>query len=436
MVSPPVGAARGRPDAYLAFVLCREPQIGACVREALIANGFSSRQFCDAELLLTEVVAEGPDLILLDWVSVSADVDDLMAALSSVTYQGKVLPMIARAEVESIDITRVGARRGLVMLPPLEKPFRIAELKRRLREIAAIGGTGGKRPARARSAIESEALVPGEIKLDLADILDSHWLELWYQPKIDLELFSICGAEALLRVRHPKHGIIFPNDFLPLTSDPLDAPLFRVIVDRALSDWMCFADQNPRLTMSLNVPASVVVSPDFGCFLRASLPKDPRFPGLLIEINEHEIIGDRDSIHAAALQLNRYNVRISIDAFGATDSSLSRLHDLPFAELKLDRNFVSECASNPFKHGLCQVVVDLARHLGVSICAQGVEAAEDLQSLMTMGCHTAQGFLFAPAMPSKQFAKMLSRGDYLFPREKFESRSDRKTDVARKIWAA
>ena len=112
-----------------------------------------------------------------------------------------------------------------------------------------------------------------------------------------------------------------------------------------------------------------------------------------------------------------YDVSISIDDFGSAYSSLSRLHDLPFSELKLDRSFVSGCSSNPLKFGVCRTVVDLARNLGASVCAEGVEEREDLRSLIEIGCDTAQGFVFARPMPAEQFAQMLQRREPVLPLE-------------------
>jgi EAL domain-containing protein (putative c-di-GMP-specific phosphodiesterase class I) len=96
---------------------------------------------------------------------------------------------------------------------------------------------------------------------------------------------------------------------------------------------------------------------------------------------------------------------LSIDDFGSGYASLSRLNDLPFAEVKIDRSFVSGCASDRLKHSLCQTVVDLAHRFGATACAEGVETNEDLRAAMAMQCDSAQGFLFAKAMPAADFTE-------------------------------
>jgi len=117
------------------------------------------------------------------------------------------------------------------------------------------------------------------------------------------------------------------------------------------------------------------------------------------------MIRDSEWAREVANQLKLYNVDLSIDDFGSGYASLSRLNDLPFAEVKIDRSFVSGCASNKLKHSLCQTVVDLAHRFGATACAEGVETNEDLRAVMAMQCDSAQGFLFAKAMPAADFTE-------------------------------
>jgi EAL domain-containing protein (putative c-di-GMP-specific phosphodiesterase class I) len=141
--------------------------------------------------------------------------------------------------------------------------------------------------------------------------------------------------------------------------------------------------------------------------VRSLLPTDASFPGLTIEITEDEIIVDPKWAREIATQLKLYNVGISIDDFGSAYASLSRLNDLSVIEVKIDRSFVSGCASDRLKHGLCQTVVDLAHRCGATACAEGVETPEDLRELVNMEYDTAQGFLFAEPMPADKFAATL-----------------------------
>jgi EAL domain-containing protein (putative c-di-GMP-specific phosphodiesterase class I) len=283
------------------------------------------------------------------------------------------------------------------MLPPLAKPFRASDLKDRLSSVPEI------RDAPSAAQCGDEPVV------DLAEALAKSWLELWYQPKIDLKSLTVCGAEALIRARHPKHGIVPPAGLLPPTDDPLHQPLTRFVIERAMGDWRQFADQQMPLKLAINLPVSVICAPDFVGSLRPLLPKDARFPGLFAEITEDEIIRDPEWVREVATQLRLYNVHISIDDFGSAYASLSRLLHLPCAEVKLDRSFISNCAADQHKRALCRTVVDLAHSFGVTTCAEGVESIQDLRALIGMGCDTAQGFLFAKPMERQAFVQKLRK---------------------------
>jgi EAL domain-containing protein (putative c-di-GMP-specific phosphodiesterase class I) len=125
------------------------------------------------------------------------------------------------------------------------------------------------------------------------------------------------------------------------------------------------------------MPASVINGPDFISVVRRHLPADQRFPGLIIEVTEDEMVKDTESIHEVAAQLKLLNVALSIDDFGIAHSSMSRLLELPCVELKLDRSFVSNCASDRLKHAVCKTLVDLAHRVGNVVCAEGVENPDD-----------------------------------------------------------
>ncbi len=217
----------------------------------------------------------------------------------------------------------------------------------------------------------------------------------------------LCGAEALIRLRHPSLGIILPGGFLPTAGDPLYYPLTDFIVGRSLADWSRFANKQMTNRLAINVPASVLQRPDFVSNLRKHLPVHPKFPGLIVEITEDEAISDPDLAREIAVQLKLYNVHVSIDDFGSGFSSLARLNELPFAEIKLDRSFVHGCANDDKKRDMCRAVADLARRFAISSVAEGVETKDDLQVLMELGYDVAQGFLFAKPMRSDDFIDLL-----------------------------
>ena len=390
----------GRP--HCAFVLDDEVRVGTVVCKALTIAGLTARQFADPLQFLTELKLSPPDLVVLDLALGKTDAIEIIRKLEVLKFKGRVLLISGRHEGALEEIERIGRSHGLAMLPSLQKPFRIVDLKSRLEAAAAPAMPG-------QASRQSEPETPAAVtRIDFAEALQKNWLEVWYQAKVDLRSLRICGAEALIRARHPERGVISPVDLLPPAGDPLYRPLSIFVIRQTMMEWERFAERGFPLKLAVNVPASIINEPGFVDIVRQMIPPDAKFPGLVIEVTEDEIIRDPEWVREVATQLRLYNAWISLDDFGSAYASLSRLKDLPFTEIKLDRSFVAGCAADALKRGLCQTVVDLARRFGASCCAEGVETVDELRCLTKLGFDTAQGFLFAKPTPARAFLHLLA----------------------------
>jgi EAL domain-containing protein (putative c-di-GMP-specific phosphodiesterase class I)/FixJ family two-component response regulator len=387
-----------------AFVLDDEAAMGAVVCRVLATIGISAKQFTDPLRFLLELKDCPPDVAILDLALGRSDAIDVIRKLEGLKFKGRVLLLSGKDEGTLRDIERIGRTHGLAMLSSLQKPFRAAELKDRLQTVVPPAESPSFcNPARAQQLSSADQHVA------LAQALRENFLELWYQPKIDLSSLSIVGAEALIRARHPERGLLEPSALLPPAGDPLYKPLSFFVLRQAIADWKKLAARGKPLKLAINVPASILSAPGFVDYVRNKLPDDTHFPGLIIEVTEDEVIRDLDWIHEVAIQLRIYNVSLSIDDFGSAYASLSRLKDLPFREIKLDRSFVSYCSRDALKRGICQTVVDLARCFNATACAEGVETVDDLRCLTALGFETAQGFLFAKPMRFEQFLAFVAQ---------------------------
>jgi len=384
-----------------ALILDDDPTVGFVLCKMLSALGVANRHFVDPLAFLAEARVDHPELILLDLALGQSDAIDLIRKLETLEYRGRVLLVSGKDVTILNEAERIGRAHGLWMLPPLQKPVRMADIAGRLDAPtlppAATGNAGENGPRHAAP------------RADLEEALNEKWVEVWYQPKVCLRSLSVSGAEALVRVRHPRQGLVQPIDFLPPASDPLYKPLTAFVMQRAMADWIGFAQRGFALKLAVNIPASVLNAPDFVDLLRRMIPSDERFPGMVLEITEDEIISDPEWLREIATQVRLYNATISIDDFGSAYASLSRLKDLPFSELKLDRSFVAGCADDPLKRSLCQTVVDLGHRFGASVCAEGVEEESDLRSLMSQSFDTVQGYFFAKPMPATDFTAFMAQ---------------------------
>jgi EAL domain-containing protein (putative c-di-GMP-specific phosphodiesterase class I)/CheY-like chemotaxis protein len=382
---------------WLAYILDDEPRVRAIVSNILGPIGFEPHQFAAPAALYEDLKKAVPELIVLDLALGQSDAIEVIRDLETFRYKGKVLLISGRDPVMLAEIQRIGERRGLTMLPPVQKPFRAADVKNSLAVVAQT--TAG--------ASAPDTSEPKQVHIDPAEALRNSWLRLWYQAKIDLKSMTVCGAEALLRTRHPELGIVEPANFLPSKTSGLYQPLTKFVVQQAMADWVNFAEQGQLLKLAINVPLSTLQSPSFVELIRSALPKKPNFPGLIVEVTEGEALLDPSGLREIAMQLKLYGVGISIDDFGTAHSSLARLRDLPCCELKLDRSYVAGCATDGAKQSVCAATIELAHGFGLTVCGGGVEDIEDLGTLIDLGCHTAQGFLFAKPMDSVRFVKML-----------------------------
>jgi EAL domain-containing protein (putative c-di-GMP-specific phosphodiesterase class I) len=248
---------------------------------------------------------------------------------------------------------------------------------------------------------------PARIAVD--DALRNNWLEIWYQPKIDLKRKCLAGAEALARIRHPQEGVLWPESFLPGIDDESLAHLTEHAILTTLRNWTIFADVGVNLHLSINVPSSALSKLPIADIVAQNRPRSENWPGLILEVTEDQIVRDIALAKQCAAELKASGVTIAIDDFGAGYSSFSSLRDLPFAELKLDGSFVKNCAVDATNAAICQTAIDLAHRFGSVAVAKGIESMADLQALLVMGCDFGQGMLVAPPTPKERFLELLSQ---------------------------
>ena len=244
-------------------------------------------------------------------------------------------------------------------------------------------------------------------QIAIAEALRNNWFEVWYQPKIDLKRKCLAGAEALARIRHPEHGVLLPGSFLPDVDEDSIAQLAEYALIQTLRNWSTFEQAGFNLHLAINVPVSVLLKMPIPKLVQENRPQSDRWPGLIVEVTEDQIVRDIKLANEVASQLRVNGITIAIDDFGAGYSSFASLRNLPFAELKVDRSFVEQCATDATNAAICQTAIDLAHRFGSAAVAEGVENAADLQALIVMGCDFGQGVLIAPPMPMEQFLGLL-----------------------------
>jgi EAL domain-containing protein (putative c-di-GMP-specific phosphodiesterase class I) len=258
-------------------------------------------------------------------------------------------------------------------------------------------------------AAADERDASGKPIVTLAKALERGWLEVWYQPKVSLQTHNWVGAEGLIRARHPELGVLGPGAFLPGAGDDEMLEMTQHVILTALRDWHdCAALGMPALNLAVNVPASGFVKLPIAQLIREARPKSDQWPGLILEVTEDQTVNDLELANEVAGELLSQGCSLAIDDFGAGYSSLGRLRQLPFSELKIDRAYVTDCHRDKVKAGMLESIIDVARRFGLKTVAEGIETHHESHKLQGLGVAVGQGFLFAKPMSKADFLDKIS----------------------------
>ncbi|GAB1394328.1 EAL domain-containing protein [Rhodocyclaceae bacterium] len=233
---------------------------------------------------------------------------------------------------------------------------------------------------------------------------------LHYQPKVDVISRRIIGAEALIRWEQPQVGLTHPGEFIPLAEDtglilPIGAWVIRAAFEQQAA-WR--AAGLPPLKIAINISARQFRQEDLPELVTTLLEETGADPSAFIfEMTESMVMHDVDSALMILRTLKEKGITLSLDDFGTGYSSLSYLRRFPIDEVKIDRSFINELHHNEDDAAIAAAVVAMARSLGLSVVAEGVEIAEQLSALERLGCNEVQGYLLGRPLTAEAFAALV-----------------------------
>jgi diguanylate cyclase (GGDEF)-like protein len=226
---------------------------------------------------------------------------------------------------------------------------------------------------------------------------------LHYQSVVSLESGSVQGVEALCRWQHPVDGLIQPAGFLPMMEGGGLMPLFTPnVLGTAIRQAAVWRAQEQALTVAVNLSVTNLLDPAFPDQV-AGLLEAGGLPGaaLQLELTEDLFLADPTRARQVIADLNAYGVRLVVDDYGTGYSSLGYLRDLhEITGLKLDRSFLPDLVDNPRTSAIVESTLTLARSLGLTVVAEGIETVEVWRRLVELGCELGQGYLFARPVPA------------------------------------
>jgi diguanylate cyclase (GGDEF)-like protein len=244
---------------------------------------------------------------------------------------------------------------------------------------------------------------------ELRAAIDQGALQVVYQPKAELPAGRVVGFEALLRWLDPTHGLVPPDEFVPIAETTgLITPLTRYVLRAAVEQVGAWRDQGAVIGMSVNLSVRNLLEPGLVDRVDRLLAGVGVPPGLLtLELTEGAVMTDPEATIAVLHQLSGAGVRLAIDDFGTGYSSLAYLKQLPVDEVKLDKAFVMGMTVDADDEAIVSSTIELAHNLGLRIVAEGVEDRETWEALAGLGCELAQGHYVAPPMAAAEATRWL-----------------------------
>jgi predicted signal transduction protein with EAL and GGDEF domain len=259
-------------------------------------------------------------------------------------------------------------------------------------------------------AMHQRALDRLRIRTAVVIALDNHEFVVHYQPIIDFEDTTVTKFEALVRWQHPTRGLLGPGEFLPsMEGNATIVTLGRQILDDVcaqIAQWR--QDGQHTVAVSVNVSHREFWATEYLTNLTQTLDRHHVPPKCLsLELTEGIIMNDPDEARARMAQLHALGVELHIDDFGTGQSSLNLLRTFPVDTLKIDGSFIRELTTVAQATALVRAIIAMGAALGMSVTAECVETSEQAAALHSLGCNTAQGWLYAKAMPADQAGRIL-----------------------------
>ena len=363
-----------------------EQALGQTVKRVVEGCGFEVVVTDDPAVFINAARLWHPSVIILDLKMPRVDGIQLLRSLAADKCPAHVIISSGADEKVLEAALQLGRERGLNMAGVLPKPIRADALREQVCALKRV-------PKLLLSA-------------DLARGLSSNQLFLEYQPKLDCRLNRITGVEALVRWHHPVHGIVRPDQFVVLAEENgLISRLTDRVITAATAQLARWRADELALEAAVNISARDLEDLDLPDRLeqhcrRAAI--DPAF--VTLELTETGAMREAVQMMDVLTRLRIKGFKLSIDDFGTGYSSLVQLQKMPFSEVKVDSSFVMPMLRNQGCRVIVEIIIDLARKLGLRSVAEGVEDRETLEALSALGCDGAQGYHLCRPLPASDIA--------------------------------
>ncbi|HHD72952.1 MAG TPA: EAL domain-containing protein [Epsilonproteobacteria bacterium] len=242
--------------------------------------------------------------------------------------------------------------------------------------------------------------------------LERDEFELYFQPKVAIKSNSIEKVEALIRWHHPEKGLVYPNTFIPFAEESgFIVKIGEWVIEqsvRQIKKWKSDKRLQKLQSVAINVSIQQIEQPDFVDYMKAVIMVHNIPPSMIeLEMTESVMMKNSFSTIEKIKALESFGIRVALDDFGTGYSSLSYLKNLPVSVIKIDRSFVVDLKENQNTLMIVRTIIDIAKNMGISVVAEGVESNNELSILEQLGCDYYQGFLCDSALPAAELEQLL-----------------------------
>lgn len=375
------------------IVIDDEVDLAKLVVEIAGRAGYESELFHHAEDFKRDFCGDA-DVIVLDLLMPGVDGVEVIRYLAGLDCKSRLVLMSGFDTGVLHSAQKLAIEQGLNFIGSLNKPFRPRDLLSLLVSLP--------NESKQKSSATPAAFLP--TLNDLKTAINHRELVVYYQPRIDLQDNTVSGLEALVRWQHPKHGLLFPDLFIPLAEQSgLIDDLTWVVLEQLATQYNHWRDSNWTPLVGINMSASTLKELGLPDQMRNLLKRYKLDPSnLILEITETALMQELVKSLDVLTRLRISGFQLSIDDFGTGYSSLVQLHRAPFSEIKIDRSFVMEMHKDNEACAIVETVILLGHKLGMKVVAEGVETLEQQTLLSTLGCDLAQGYYISRPIPGKE----------------------------------